>query len=94
MSQNNVNDCNANLTAGFIDLATYDELENTCMVAPMPLLISSVKPVNLLGSLNALPYPKSNGTPEFGAEWSCTISRAGDYLLWYLASCCHSSCCT
>ena len=24
---------------------------------------------------------KCNGTPDFDSEWSCSISRAGDYLL-------------
>ena len=57
-------------------------LKNTCMVVPMPPLISSVKPVNLLGSLNARYLIQiQRYFPEFGAEWSCTISRAGDYLL-------------
>ena len=67
MSQNNVNDCNANQQLAS-SINTYDELENTCMVVLMLLLISSVKPVNYLVHQCPVTLSKSNGTPEFGAE--------------------------
>ena len=51
MSNVSVNHCNANLTASFVDLATYDELESTCMVVNLPLTLYA-KHVNLRGSLN------------------------------------------
>ena len=82
MSQNNVNDCNANLTSGFIDLATYDELEKYMYGGP-DATAYFVRETRKSTWFTQCPVTlsKSNGTPEFGAEWSCTISRAGDYLL-------------
>ena len=82
MSQNNVNDCNANLTSGFIDLATYDELEKYMYGGP-DATAYFVRETRKSTWFTQCPVTlsKSNGTPEFGAEWSCTISRASDYLL-------------
>ena len=50
-----INQCVANLTAGFIDLATYDELEKYMYGGPRrDQRISSVKPAKRRGSRNAL----------------------------------------
>jgi len=77
-----INQCVANLTAGFIDLATYDELEKYMYGGP-DATAYFVRETRKSTWFTQCPVTlaKSGGTPEFGAEWSCTISRAGDYLL-------------
>jgi len=79
---NNTNDCNANLTSGFIDLATYDELEKYMYGGP-DATAYFVRETRKSTWFTQCPVTlsKCNGSPDFGAEWSCTISRAGDYLL-------------
>ena len=76
-----INQLTANLTSGFIDLATYDELEKYMYGGPDATGISFVKPANPLVHSMPCGSCKSNGTPELAPEFSCTISRAGDYLL-------------
>ena len=82
MSQNNTNDCNTNLTSGFIDLATYDELEKYLYGGP-DATSYFVRETRKASWFTQCPVTLSlsNGVPNFGAQWSCTISRAGDYLL-------------
>jgi len=84
LSQNGfgTNTCVANLTSGFIDLATYDELEKYMYGGP-DATAYFVRETRKSTWFTQCPVTlaRSNGTPEFGAEWSCTISRAGDYLL-------------
>ena len=77
-----INQCVANLTAGFIDLATYDELEKYMYGGP-DATAYFVRETRKATWFTQCPVTlaKCNGTPEFGAEFSCTISRAGDYLL-------------
>ena len=79
MSMNNANN---NLTAGFIDLATYDELEKYMYGGP-DATAYFVRETRKSTWFTQCPVTlaKSNGVPEFGSEWSCSISRAGDYLL-------------
>jgi hypothetical protein len=76
------NTCVANLTAGFIDLATYDELEKYMYGGP-DATAYFVRETRKSTWFTQCPVTlaKCNGAPEFGAEWSCSISRAGDYLL-------------
>ena len=77
-----INQLTANLTSGFIDLATYDELEKYMYGGP-DATAYFVRETRKSTWFTQCPVTlsKSNGTPEFGAEFSCTISRAGDYLL-------------
>ena len=77
-----INQLTANLTSGFIDLATYDELEKYMYGGP-DATAYFVRETRKSTWFTQCPVAlaKSNGTPEFGSEFSCTISRAGDYLL-------------
>ena len=76
------NAVSANLTAGFIDLATYDELEKYMYGGP-DATAYFVRETRKSTWFTQCPVSlsRSNGTPEFGSEFSCSISRAGDYLL-------------
>ena len=72
----------SNLTSGFIDLATYDELEKYFYGGARATTYFVRKtrksswftqvPVNLSGA---------GGNRDFGQEWSVSVSRAGDYML-------------
>jgi hypothetical protein len=77
-----VNHCTSNLTSGFIDLATYDELEKYMYGGPdaTAYFVRETRKSTWFTQCPVM-LAKCNGTPEFGAEWSCSISRAGDYLL-------------
>jgi hypothetical protein len=77
-----VNGCTSNLTSGFIDLATYDELEKYMYGGPdaTAYFVRETRKSTWFTQCPVM-LAKCNGTPEFGAEWSCSISRAGDYLL-------------
>ena len=76
------NNANNNLTAGFIDLASYDALEKYMYGGP-DATAYFVRETRKSTWFTQCPVTlaKSNGVPEFGSEWSCSISRAGDYLL-------------
>ena len=76
------NATNANLTTGFIDLATYDELEKY-MFGGQDATAYFVRETRKSTWFTQCPVTlsSSNGTPEFGSEFSVSISRAGDYLL-------------
>jgi hypothetical protein len=73
----------SNVTSGFIDLATYDEQEKYSYGgddATAYFVRETRKstwftqvPVNL---------SRASGSPDFNQEWSVSISRAGDYLLY------------
>ena len=72
----------SNITAGFIDLATYDEMEKYlygCGAAVSYFVRTTVKST----WFTQLPVilPTSKGIPGFGKEFSVNISRSGDYLL-------------
>lgn len=72
----------SNITSGFIDIATYEELEkymygsenatNYFVSEHQPSIWFTQVPVVL---------SRASGNPEFGQDWSVSISRAGDYLL-------------
>jgi hypothetical protein len=72
----------SNITSGFIDLATFDEIEKYQYGGSQAFayFVRETKkatwftqvPVNL---------SKSSGSAGFNQEWSVSISRAGDYLL-------------
>jgi hypothetical protein len=72
----------SNLTSGFIDLATYDELEKYlygCKTCVSYFVRTTVKS----SWFTQLPVilPLAKGQADFGNEFSVNISRAGDYLL-------------
>ena len=79
-SQNN-NCCNS-LTTLFVDLATYDELEKY-MYGGKDSFSYFVRETRKSTWFSQAPVSlaRCSGIPEFGTEWSVTISRAGDYLL-------------
>jgi hypothetical protein len=72
----------SNLTSGFIDLATYDELEKY-MYGGAKAITYFVRETRKSTWFTQVPtvLSKSNGTPDFGQEWGSYITRAGDYLL-------------
>ena len=72
----------SNITSGFIDIATFEELEkymygsenatNYFVSEHQPSIWFTQVPVVL---------SRASGNPEWGQDWSVSISRAGDYLL-------------
>ena len=72
----------SNLTSGFIDLATYDELEKY-MYGGEQAVSYFVRKVRKATWFTVVPVvlSKSSGVPNFNQQWSANISRAGDYLL-------------
>jgi len=75
--------CTSNLTSGFIDLATYDELEKY-MYGGLDATAYFVRQTRKSTWFTQVPVvlSRASGTPGFGQEWSVSISRAGDYLLY------------
>ena len=74
--------CTSNLTSGFIDLATYDESEKY-MYGGDDATAYFVRETRKATWFTQVPVclSRASGNPEFGQEWSVSISRAGDYLL-------------
>ena len=72
----------SNVTAGFIDLATYDELEKY-MYGGSDATAYFVRETRKATWFTQVPVvlSRASGQPDFNQEWSATISRAGDYLL-------------
>lgn len=72
----------SNLTSGFIDLATFDELEKY-MYGGDQAVSYFVRKVRKATWFTVVPVvlSKSNGIAQFNQQWSANISRAGDYLL-------------
>ena len=73
----------SNLAAGFIDLATYDEVEKY-MYGGGEATTYFVRAVRKSTWFTQVPtiLTKSSGLPGFGQEWSVNITRAGDYLMY------------
>lgn len=72
----------SNLTAGFIDLATYEEMEK--FIYPMVEATNYfVRETQASAWFTQIPVvlSRASGQPGFGQEFSVSISRAGDYLL-------------
>jgi hypothetical protein len=71
-----------NLTSGFIDLATFDELEKY-MYGCGQAVTYFVRETRKSTWFTQVPtvLQRSNGLGDFGSEWSANITRAGDYLL-------------
>lgn len=75
--------CTSNLTSGFIDLATYDEQEKYLYGGP-DAVAYFVREIRKATWFTQVPVCLSarSGQPGFGQQWSVSISRAGDYLLY------------
>ena len=74
--------CTSNLTSGFIDLATYDELEKYMYGGPdaTAYFVRETRKATWFTQVPTV-LSRASGTPDFGQTWSVSISRAGDYLL-------------
>lgn len=72
----------SNITSGFIDLATFDELEKYMYGGP-DATAYFVRETRKSTWFTQVPVvlSKASGTPGFGSDWAVSISRAGDYLL-------------
>jgi hypothetical protein len=72
----------SNLTSGFIDLATFDELEKY-MYGGNRAITYFVRETKKSTWFTQVPtvLSRCNGTPDFNQEWGSYITRAGDYLL-------------
>lgn len=72
----------SNITSGFIDLATFDELEKY-MYGGNGATVYFVRDTRKATWFTQVPVSlsRSSGTADFGQDWSVSISRAGDYLL-------------
>lgn len=73
----------SNLTAGFIDLATFDEIEKY-MYGGDDAAAYFVREVRKSTWFTQVPVvlSRASGSPAFNQEWSVNISRAGDYLMY------------
>ena len=74
--------CTSNITSGFIDLATFDELEKY-LYGGANAIAYFVRETRKATWFTQVPVvlSKSSGNAEFGQDNSVNISRAGDYLL-------------
>ena len=74
--------CTSNVTSGFIDLATFDEIEKYLYGGPKATAYF-VRETRKSTWFTQVPVVLSRaaGSPGFGQEWSVSISRAGDYML-------------
>ena len=73
---------NQTVTAGFIDLATFDELEKYLYGGPdaTTYFVALVKTSTWFTLIPTI-LTKNMGQADFGQEWAASISRAGDYLV-------------
>lgn len=74
--------CTSNVTSGFIDLATFDELEKYMYGCPEATAYF-VRETRKSTWFTQVPVAlsRASGNPAFGQDFSVSISRAGDYLL-------------
>jgi len=74
--------CTSNVTSGFIDLATFDEIEKY-MYGGQEATAYFVRETRKSTWFTQVPVAlsRANGQPAFNQEWAVSISRAGDYLL-------------
>jgi hypothetical protein len=74
--------CTSNVTSGFIDLATFDELEKYMYGGP-DATAYFVRETRKSTWFTTVPVvlSRASGNPAFNTDWSVSISRAGDYLL-------------
>lgn len=73
---------NSTVTSGFIDLATFDELEKYLYggLDAIAYFVMSHKTATWFTQCPTT-LQKSMGQSGFGQEWAVSISRAGDYLI-------------
>ena len=74
--------CSSNVTSGFIDLATFDEIEKYMYGGP-DATAYFVRDTRKSTWFTQVPVvlSRASGQCDFGSEWSVSISRAGDYLM-------------
>lgn len=74
--------CASNITSGFIDLATFDELEKY-LYGGSSATAYFVRETRKSTWFTQVPVclSRNNGNAEFNSDHSVSISRAGDYLL-------------
>ena len=74
--------CTSNVTSGFIDLATFDELEKYMYGGPdaTAYFVRETRKATWFTQVPVV-LSRASGNPAFDTEWSVSISRAGDYLL-------------
>lgn len=74
--------CTSNLTSGFVDLATFDDVEKYLYGGDQATtyFVRETRKSNWFTQV-PVALSKCSGSPAFGADWSANISRAGDYLL-------------
>jgi hypothetical protein len=74
--------CTSNVTSGFIDLATFDELEKYMYGGKdaTAYFVRETKKATWFTQVPVVLSPAA-GKAGFDTEWSVSISRAGDYLL-------------
>ena len=72
----------SNVTSGFIDLATFDEIEKYLYGGPdaAAYFVRETKKSTWFTQVPVV-LSRASGSPAFDQEWSVSISRAGDYLL-------------
>jgi hypothetical protein len=72
----------SNLTSGFIDLATFDELEKY-FYGGAKATTYFVRKTRKSSWFTQVPVALSGcgGTRDFNQEWSTSVSRAGDYMM-------------
>jgi len=72
----------SNVTSGFIDLATFDEIEKYLYGGPdaTAYFVRETRKATWFTQVPVV-LSRSAGSPGFGQEWSVSISRAGDYML-------------
>ena len=74
--------CTSNVTSGFIDLATFDELEKYMYGGPdaTAYFVRETRKATWFTQVPVV-LSRASGNPGFDTEWSVSISRAGDYLM-------------
>ena len=74
--------CTSNVTSGFIDLATFDEIEKY-LYGGKDATAYFVRETRKSTWFTQVPVvlSRASGSPAFNQEWAVSISRAGDYLL-------------
>ncbi len=72
----------SNVTSGFIDLATFDEIEKYMYGGPdaTAYFVRETRKATWFTQVPVI-LSRASGNAGFGQEWSAQISRAGDYLL-------------
>jgi hypothetical protein len=74
--------CSSNVTSGFVDLATFDEIEKYLYGGPdaTAYFVRETRKATWFTQVPVV-LSRASGQPAFGQEWSAAVSRAGDYLL-------------